>query len=77
MKFRNTALKYGLGAAALTLATSAMAELPEGAEAAFTTLQTDGIALQGMALPIMVALAVGSVIIGLVVRYIKRSGRAA
>ena len=51
---------------------SAMAELPDGAATAFTTLQTDALALLDLAWPVVIAVTVGFIILKM---FKKASGK--
>lgn len=51
---------------------SAMAALPDGAATAFTTLQTDALALLDLAWPVVIAVTVGFIILKM---FKKASGK--
>ncbi|WP_313506839.1 major capsid protein [Stutzerimonas nitrititolerans] len=49
--------KVGLGSVAFVAAGSAFAALPEGVESALTAAQTDGVAVAGLVLGVIIAIA--------------------
>lgn len=62
MKYLKT--KLAIAASAFGVA-SAHAALPEGATTAFTTIQTDGLALVDLAWPVLIAITGAFIIMGL------------
>ena len=75
MKDMNRSSKLAAVAAvvALSAAVPAHAELPTGAAAVFTSIQTDGLALIDLAWPVMGAVVVGLIIMKL---FKKVTGKA-
>lgn len=78
MKPRNIVRKYGARIAAVpaVLAVSAgaaMAAVPAGATAAFTALETDGTAMIDLGWPVVTALTVGIILIGIFKKVASKS----
>lgn len=70
MKYLKTKLAV---AASVMGASVANADLPEGVTGAFTTIQTDGLALIDLAWPVLIAVTGGFIIMGLFKKAAKRA----
>lgn len=65
--------KLAVAASAFGAAAASHAALPDGAATAFTTIQTDGLALIDLAWPVMIAITGGFIIMGLFKKAARRA----
>lgn len=66
-------LAIAAGAATAFVGSVAHAELPAAATTAFTTVQTDGLALIDLAWPVAVAITGGFILLGLFKKGVKKA----
>lgn len=70
---RNRYTQAGVAVVGSAASVAAHAELPAAATTAFTTIQTDGLALVDLAWPVMIAVTGGFILLGLFKKAAKKA----